>query len=141
MLFRDKYQNLLSFAIQYYQLNQFSLITKPMFEYLYHLPPHIQWASRLGMGTRDLEEVCMVLAREDGIPASSVVEMRNEPDTPFAPPATLLNGCFPRVFPRDTLLPVMTRALDELQGQGIDPNKVLSVVRRKVKLPSGAIAG
>ena len=106
-----------------------------------YLPPHIQWASRLGLGTRDLEEVCMVLAREDGIPASSVVEMRNEPDTPFAPPATLLNGCFPRVFPRDTLLPVMTRALDELQGQGIDPNKVLSVVRRKVKLPSGTIAG
>jgi uncharacterized protein (DUF362 family) len=105
-----------------------------------YLPPHIQWASRLGLGTRDLEEVCLVLAREDGIPASSVAEMRNEPDQVFTHPATLTAGCSPRVFPRDTLLPVMTRALDELQNNGVDPNKIFPVVRRKVKLPPGTIS-
>lgn len=106
-----------------------------------YLPPHIQWGSRLGLGTRDLEDVCLILAREDGIPASSVAEMRNEPDDVFLHPSTVTNGCSPRVFPRDTLLPVMTRALDELQRQGIDPNKVFTVVRRKVKLPTGTITG
>lgn len=106
-----------------------------------YLPPHVQWAARLGLGTRDPEEVCTILAREDGIPASSVDEMRNGPDAGFAMPKTLECGCAPRVFPRDTLLPVMTRALDELQAAGIDPNKTVPIVRKKLKPPAGSISG
>ena len=106
-----------------------------------YLPPHIQLASRLGLGSRDPEEVCLILAREDGIPASSIEEMRNTPMDPFAPPTTIKSGCAPKVYPRDTLLPVMTRALDELQAQGIDPNKTLQVAKKKVRVPEGAISG
>jgi uncharacterized protein (DUF362 family) len=102
-----------------------------------YLPPHIQWASRLGMGTRDMAEVCLILGREDGIPASSVTEMRTEPNTPFDRPKTIKSGCGPRVFPRDTLLPVLTRVHDELQAKGIDPNSTLQVVRKKLKVPPG----
>lgn len=105
-----------------------------------YLPPHIQWASRLGLGTRDITEVCLLLAREDGIPASSVDEMRTEPGKVFSRPTTLKSGCAPRVFPRDTLLPVMTRTLDELRAQGIDPDKSLPIARRKLKLPPGIIS-
>jgi len=105
-----------------------------------YLPPHIQWASRLGLGTRDASEISLVLAREDGIPASSIEEMRTNPLEPFDPPVTLKSGCAPRVFPRDTLLPVMTRALEELQAAGVDPNKPLPVVRRKIKALEGTVS-
>lgn len=106
-----------------------------------YLSPHIQLASRLGLGTRDQEEVCLILAREDGIPASSIEEMRNAPKKAFVPPVTVKSGCAPKVYPRDTLLPVMTRAIDELQAEGIDPNKTLQVVRKKARAPDGAISG
>ncbi len=106
-----------------------------------YLPPHIQWASALGLGTRDLDDMCLILAREDGIPASSIDEMRNTPEEPFTPPTTLLSGCAPRVYPRDTLLPVITRALDELQAAGVDPNSTCQIVRKKLKPPAGMISG
>ncbi len=97
-----------------------------------YLPPHIQWASRLGLGTRDPSEICLVLAREDGIPASGVEEMRNNPNEAFEPPTTLVNRCTPRVFPRDNLLPVMTRALDDLNASKVDPNSNFTVVKEKL---------
>ncbi len=106
-----------------------------------HLPPHIQWASSQGLGTRNMEEICLVLAREDGIPASSINEVRNNPNESFLPPTTMKCGCAPKVYPRDTLLPVVTRALDELQSEGIDPNRPLPVVRKKIAAPAGIICG
>ena len=106
-----------------------------------YLPPHIQWASGLGLGTREMEEICLILAREDGIPASSINEVRNSPAESFALPATMKGGCAPKVYPRDTLLPVMTRALDELQSEGIDPNRALPIVRKKLVAPAGIISG
>ncbi len=104
-----------------------------------YLPPHIQWASRVGLGTRDISEVSLILAREDGIPASSIKEMRNDPDHDFEPPASLSSGCIQRVYPRDTLLPVVTRTRDYLEEKGIDPNEKVHIMDSKIHGPEGLV--